>query len=244
MDYRVELLSKRHDRFRQVKTLDLNSWPEFLLHGDMPSWDAIYSILADYVILLIDADDQLAAAGFTIPAVWNGQLEELPDSIESIVSDGVKVRDAAPDTLMAVAAMVDARYRGHHLSAEVLKQMTQLARRHALGQLLVPVRPVWKSRYPLQDITSYAHWRRADGMLFDPWLRTHLRLGARLLKCVPSTVSVIAPIEKWETWTGMIFPDSGPYIVKGALQPVFIDRAANLGTYHDPNVWMQHTVPD
>jgi hypothetical protein len=40
----------------------------------------------------------------------------------------------------------------------------------------------------------------------------------------------------------MVFPGSGQYIVPGALVPVEIDRALDIGTYHDPNVWMKHTV--
>jgi len=40
----------------------------------------------------------------------------------------------------------------------------------------------------------------------------------------------------------MRFPDSGPYVVPGALQPVRIDREADEGRYEDPNVWMRHRV--
>jgi len=47
---------------------------------------------------------------------------------------------------------------------------------------------------------------------------------------------------EWETWTGMKFPVSGNYVVPNALQPVRIDREADLGEYYDPNVWMKHPV--
>ena len=40
----------------------------------------------------------------------------------------------------------------------------------------------------------------------------------------------------------MRFPDSGPYVVSGALQPVMIDRDRDEGRYEDPNVWMHHPV--
>jgi hypothetical protein len=40
----------------------------------------------------------------------------------------------------------------------------------------------------------------------------------------------------------MRFPDSGSYVVPGALQPVVIDRAADEGRYEDPNVWMRHPI--
>ena len=38
------------------------------------------------------------------------------------------------------------------------------------------MRPSWKERYPLVSIERYAGWRRADGLLFDPWMRVHERL--------------------------------------------------------------------
>jgi hypothetical protein len=47
-------------------------------------------------------------------------------------------------------------------------------------------------------------------------------------------------VEDWEQWTGMRFPDSGQYVVPDALDLVVIDRDANVGTYVEPNLWMQH----
>jgi len=144
---------------------------------------------------------------------------------------------------VAIAALVDDSYRGQQLSAEILKQMKSSAIRHGLQNLIVPVRPTWKAWYPLEDIESYANWLREDGLFYDPWLRTHQRLGANVLKCVDSTLKVEGTIEDWERWTGMVFPESGRYIVKGALQPVLIDAESSVGVYHDPNVWMQHPIP-
>lgn len=35
---------------------------------------------------------------------------------------------------------------------------------------------------------------------------------------------------------------AGEYIVEGALQPIIINRAKNVGRYEDPNVWMLHKL--
>jgi hypothetical protein len=40
----------------------------------------------------------------------------------------------------------------------------------------------------------------------------------------------------------MSFPESGAYVVEGALQPVQIDRERNVGRYEDPGVWMRHRI--
>ena len=44
----------------------------------------------------------------------------------------------------------------------------------------------------------------------------------------------------WEQWTEMAFPESGTYVVPGALVPVEIDRDRDAGLYVEPNVWMVH----
>jgi hypothetical protein len=49
-------------------------------------------------------------------------------------------------------------------------------------------------------------------------------------------------IPQWEEWTGMCFPESGPYVVPGALRPVDMDLEANRGVYVEPNVWMHHRI--
>ena len=38
----------------------------------------------------------------------------------------------------------------------------------------------------------------------------------------------------------MRFPDSGSYVVPGALVPVEIDLERDEGLYREPNVWMVH----
>lgn len=79
-------------------------------------------------------------------------------------------------------------------------------------------------------------------MPFDPWIRAHRRLGAEFVQVVPSTVTVTASVAVWERWTGMSFPETGQYVIPGALQPVLIDRERDVGVYEDPNVWMRHKV--
>lgn len=79
-------------------------------------------------------------------------------------------------------------------------------------------------------------WKREDGSPFDPWLRVHRRLGAEFLRVMPRSLVVTGSVSKWEEWTSMAFPESGRYVVPGALQPVSIDRERDVGRYEDPNV--------
>jgi hypothetical protein len=88
----------------------------------------------------------------------------------------------------------------------------------------------------------YVRWTRPDGAPFDPWIRSHWRLGAEIVRVAPRTLVIEGPVAHWEEWTGMAFPDTGPYLVPGALQPVLIDRERDQGRYEDPNVWMVHSL--
>lgn len=85
-------------------------------------------------------------------------------------------------------------------------------------------------------------WTRADGAPIDPWIRVHWRLGAEIVRVIPRPLVIVGSVAEWEEWTEMAFPDSGPYVVPGALQPVLIDRERDEGRYEDPNVWMHHPI--
>jgi len=99
-----------------------------------------------------------------------------------------------------------------------------------------------KTRYPLTPMKRYVQWRRSDGLPFDPWLRVHARLGGELLEVCDRSMVISGTVDAWESWTEMTFPDSGSYVVDGALVPIAIDREADRGEYVEPNVWMRHRV--
>jgi hypothetical protein len=61
-----------------------------------------------------------------------------------------------------------------------------------------------------------------------------------VLAVCPASLVVEAEVAAWEAWTGMVFPETGPYVVPEALVPVEIDRERDLGRYVEPNVWVRH----
>jgi hypothetical protein len=106
--------------------------------------------------------------------------------------------------------------------------------------MVAPVRPSWKERYPLASIDRYIQWRREDGELLDPWMRVHERLGARVATPLPKSLRITGTVGEWETWTGMIFPESGDYVFPEGLALLHIDMADDRGSYWEPNVWIVH----
>ncbi|RJP74571.1 MAG: N-acetyltransferase [Candidatus Zixiibacteriota bacterium] len=244
MDYTLSTLADRPGLLPALEPLSRRCWPEFLLHGDVTLWHELWVTFPECQILLTGSDDALLAVGHTVPLLWDGSLNDLPERIEDILSRALEARQRgdSPNAFSALAALVHPSFRGQGLSSAVIREMKALAARQGAGTLIAPVRPVWKDRYPLTPLDRYAAWTRPDGLPYDPWIRVHIRLGGRVLAVAPNTLAVTGTVAQWETWTGMVFPDSGPYVVPGALQPVIIDRDRDLGRYEDPNLWMAHAV--
>jgi hypothetical protein len=51
---------------------------------------------------------------------------------------------------------------------------------------------------------------------------------------------ITGTIAEWESWTDMVFPETGRYVVPDALALVDINRAEDTGTYTEENLWVQH----
>lgn len=239
------LKEKPHMR-TEINRLSDASWPTFLLHGNISRWSLLFDRFPEYQILVLDAEEQLAAVGHTVPIPWNGKSSDLPSTMEDILirSEGADDGQQAPDALCAMSAMVSADYRGQNLSTTLIEEMRAVARRYACSALLAPVRPIWKPRYPLIPMAHYVEWTREDGAPVDPWIRVHWRLGAEPLCVAPNTLTVEATIEEWEDWTGETVYGSGQYIIPGALQPVHMDCEQDVGRYEDPNYWMKHPLDE
>jgi hypothetical protein len=141
-----------------------------------------------------------------------------------------------------MVASLDPRVRGQGLSRLIIDGMRRAAAAAGLKALIAPVRPTLKQLYPLVPMERYLEWRREDGLLLDPWLRLHERLGAELLRVAPTSMTIEGTVADWEEWAAMAFPESGQYVVEGALVPVEIDRERDRGLYVEPNVWMLHSV--
>ena len=120
--------------------------------------------------------------------------------------------------------------------------MRDIAAAHDFTDLIAPLRPTWKERYPLTPIEHYATWTRADGRPFDPWIRLHVRLGAEILRPVERSLHITGTVGEWEEWTETAFPESGTYVFPHGLATLEIDTATDLGEYWEPNVWVRHRV--
>ena len=210
-------------------------WPR--LKGDFPSFQ---------FIVYDDSEDRFLAQGNTIPFHWSGRDEDLPDGVPSVLERGFgeSEADIRPTALCALLAGIQPKAKSKGLSAQLVNYMKSIARRQDLASLVAPVRPNLKERYPLTPIERYVEWRRSDGLMLDAWLRTHERLGARFAGIAQKGNVFRGSVSEWERWTGLSLPESGDYVVAGALNPVMIDCDRDEGVLTEPNVWMVHSIGD
>ncbi len=213
-------------------------WPEFIRHDAVVRtfWPRLYDIYPDFQLWARDLETRRTVGyACTLPVHWEGVAE--PRGVDWAMSNGTA---GEPTALCAIVAAVVPEYRGTGVSGAILDRMISLAAAVGLEALVAPVRPTWKDRYPLIPIERYVAWRRGDGLSYDPWLRTHERLGGELLAPAPRSLTISGSREEWQEWTGMVFPEDGGYVVPGALVPVHFKDGQ--GVYVEPAVWMRHAV--
>jgi GNAT superfamily N-acetyltransferase len=219
-------------------------WPEFMYHDPVLNRlfrDAIRGTPELQFYAWDDERDEVVGQGNAIPVAWDGEADSLPNrGIDAALEASVAEDAPAPNVLCAMQIMVAPSRRGEGLSGRMVGRMHELGRAQGYDRLIAPVRPTMKERYPLTPMERYVEWRQADGALFDPWLRVHERVGAEIVKIAPESMRIPASVGDWEEWTKMEFPESGEYVVPGALVPVEIDRERDEGLYVEPNVWMVH----
>jgi hypothetical protein len=245
---RTVTCAERPDLWAHAEEEITDVWPEYNVHGDVLNeyWGRLEEEFADFQFVLQDDDaDVVLAQGHSIPCAWDGTVAGLPAGIDGLVEDAFRLRAAGgtPTTLSALAIEIPPAHQRRRLSEPMLGAMREIAARHGLTDLIAPLRPTWKERYPLTEIERYAAWTREDRLPFDPWIRLHVRLGGELLGPEARSLRITGTVAEWEEWTELPLPESGSYVFPHGLAPLDVDRERDRAEYWEPNVWVRHRIP-
>jgi len=244
MDPTITTVAERPEIAAELAAVARQAWPRFMLDGHNEAirrfWPRLATDFPEYQFAFCDADGSVMAAGHSMPFAWDGTDDGLPAGWDAVLEKGCRDRDegltATALTALSAVVLPGARRRG--LSTQILREMKALAREHGLGTLVAPARPPLKRQYPLTPMESYIRWTQDDGSPFDPWLRAHWRLGARIARIAHRSMVYTGTVAEWEEWCAMRFPESGRYVIPGGIEPLLIDRERGRGLYEEPNVWM------
>jgi len=238
----------RTDYRELISTVCEAVWPEFMHHDPVAAdhWDGLFEGFADYQFAFIGRGGaEVVGIANGVPLAWDSPVDALPDegwdwALRQSARD--LKEGLEPNTLCAIQISIHPDHQGRGLSTILLEEMLRLAIERGMTQVVAPVRPSLKHRYPLTPIERYVEWRNEDGSPFDPWLRVHVRSGGRIVKVCHQAMRITGSIREWESWTGMRFPEGGAHVVPGALAPIEMDMKKDLGVYVEPNVWVVHEL--
>lgn len=245
MPYDIVTLAEQPALAEAVNQMHREAWPKFLLQDPVSRryWDRLFSEFAKYQLVLLEGD-KVIGASHGIPLKWVGALEDLPEGWDAAVERAFRGKDegSKPSAVVGLSLVILPEYQGRNLSRMLLSTMKDLAKREEMQDVLVPVRPTMKSRYPKMPMGDYLSKLMRNGLPFDPWVRTHVKLGAKFLTIAHQSMVVTGTVKEWEDWTGKKFRKSGEHLVPGALVPVYIDRQKDEGVYEEPNVWVRYQL--
>ena len=244
MNYKVANFKERPDLYDLQEDICGKAFPVFLYYSDIAAkyWEKMIAYYKEYQLLLLE-EDQIMAVINCMPMNLDIADEALPhEAFNWGIEKGIKDIEAGKEinAAMGVQIVIPEEYQGKGISSIAAEELKNMCLKMGIKRLIIPIRPTLKSKYPLNDIDNYIKWKTKDGLPFDPWLRVHVRKDAKIIKACKKAVEIRGTVKEWETWTNMKFPESGEYVVDGALCPVIIDRENNLGTYIEPNVWISY----
>jgi GNAT superfamily N-acetyltransferase len=224
------------------------SWPEFMLQDPVAEehWHELFDRFEEYQFALLDiATNRMAAMGNSVPFHWDHPIEDLPEGgwdwvfVKAIEDHKAGIE---PNIQSAIQVAIHPDYQSQGLSTKMVQKMQTIGQSKNFQNLVAPVRPNQKSQYPLISIDDYITWQNDEGLPFDAWLRVHARLGAKIIKPCHDAMLISGTRTDWEGWTDLKFPQSGSYVIPGALNPMEMDIEKDQGKYIEPNVWMQHSL--
>ena len=179
-------------------------------------------------------------------------------------------RTEPPNALSAISITVHPNRRSQGLARILIQAMKRTAIDENLDTLVVPLRPTRKKEFPYVDMADYISWDRSKessaavdnwNLPFDPWLRSHTRLGAQVIKVARRSMRVEGTATEWHKWTGINLADLGwktlisglrvelysgrlykDFAFPAGLVPLRFYVNENRCIYVEPNVWLYHDL--
>jgi hypothetical protein len=250
--YQILTVADEPDLAQRIQELVEVVWPRYVVEATIegysrysPNWMGIFTRWPHFQFGLIDADGAVIGSGSMLTFHWSGKDDDLSDDgwdwLRHVAQQQFEAGQQ-PNTAAALGASILPTHQSKGLSSTILRVMRHLAQEAGLQRLVVPVRPNFKARYPIIPIEDYIQWTNGEGLPFDPWMRVHSRLGARLIKPCSRAMTMGGTVAQWETWTGVAIPGSGDFVLPDLLAPLHVDHAADRCIYVEPNVWMEHKI--
>lgn len=248
MNYKVVSFKERLDLYDKQEEICGNAFPTFLYYSEIAAktWEKMIEYYKEYQLLFLH-DENIVCVFNCMPMNLDFTDEELPEEafnwgLEKGIEDFENGKEI--NAALGVQIIIPSKYQGKGISSIAVVEIKKMCAQKGIKKLIIPIRPTLKSKYPINDMDNYINWKNEKGLPFDPWLRVHVKQKGKIISSCKKAVEIKGTIKQWETWTNMKFPESGWYVIEGALCPIKINTKKNLGIYIEPNVWVSHEIPN
>lgn len=155
------------------------------------------------------------------------------------------IQSAFPEIILnalgGLQIIVPKAYQGKGFSKLLIANAKKVVEGLGYEHFIIPIRPIFKHHHPEIKMVDYINLKKSD-KVYDPWIRTHLYGGAKIIAVCENSMNVKGDLSFWENLMNQKINHSGQYIVKGALNPVFIEVEKNRGEYREENIWISYNV--
>ncbi len=207
-------------------------------------WSRLETYYPDFQFFLLSKNGDLIGFMNTIPFHFNEELSELSDDgWDWMLTKGILdfENQTSRNYLGGLQVIIRAKYQGQGYSKQILRYAKEVAKTKGLHQLVIPIRPTKKHEHPGMSMTDYMKLENQYGIA-DPWIRTHVKNGAIIIKVCENSMNVKGDIPFWEGILKHRISASGNYLAEGALSPVSIDIEKNKGEYREANIWLKYNL--
>lgn len=205
-------------------------------------WNRLEEYFPEFQLFLVSQDDDLIGFINTIPFQYTGSMKGLPESgWDWMFTKGISgfENNQPPNYLGGLQVIVRQKYQKLGYSKQILNYGKQVFKSAKLQKLLIPIRPTKKHGFPKMNMQDYMNLRE-ENEIYDPWIRTHVKGGAEIIKVCENSMSIRGDIKFWERILNTKLVQSGEHHLSGALSPITIDLKNNRGEYIEPNVWIKY----
>ena len=207
-------------------------------------WSKLETYFPKHQQFLMTSEGDLIGFINAIPFQFRAPLDELPEEgWDWMFIKGIQDHEnqISPNYLGGLQVIVRTQYQNLGHSKTIINHCKQRLRSSQLSNLVIPIRPTKKHLYPSIPMKDYMHIKEQE-KVFDPWIRTHLKGGAEIIKTCERSMTITGNIKFWENQFDNEITISGDHILKGALRPITIDLAKDRGEYHEPNIWIKYNL--
>lgn len=236
-----ELTKSQIDQYRDEVAL---AFPAIIQNSEIVkySWEKVETYFPDFQRILINENNTIVGIVCTLPFYWEDELSELPmDGWDWLMGKGIDdfEKKQKPNLLGGLQIIINKEYKGKGLSRTFIAEGKRIMATKGLKYFALPIRPTLKHNFPDMSMDDYLEYKE-NGKIYDPWIRTHLKSGAKLIKVCTNAMNVKGDIQFWESLMNRKINQSGLYKVDGGLNLVKISKEENIGEYSEDNIWIYY----